>query len=922
MERRGWQQRGGETRDRKNSHIAAANAGARHSGSHAVSRDANAVGKPRHNGVLYDFGAAFPVDLETYGVGLLLLSTAFIWIIITTCIAFLLLANFSSFGVLFFAFTGVAFVSALTGFAATVFHHEQGSIFVAFLALLAILLIYSGYLTFDLFLLCSKCFDNFDFAVANTIVKIAVLHTLIQCHGACLLTIRRPVYSTIVRLLRTLCSFSTLFFVFNFMFLSTLISQIISGWSLTVAYKFGSLEMPQGNKRVDHCKTEFYALKLFCNSVMVNVFLICNYIRYQENVVWFPEVTQPWLQELLPRYAKVMKSSVVISVLSLLFCGASFTIISPEILVQVVKNSTVGVFEMFAAGNQECFRQDLVEEILVNGSNLGVMFDHAVSIFIHNLVLSFLYLGSTEVRNVIIFKIPGLFSDETGGFRLPVHLSAMIQYNYFATLASWLRSPSRISKSTNYDRDHGGYWFNMNNNGVSGNGAVGKGISARARPLTSRKRLLAAISVVPEGSMSEDLLRCDVSKTVRAGQSTSSIWRILMINSRSRFRSILEERVEAGVDATNGARVVKPLSFHSQLMRALGFLKIRNLARYDPVGLMTMLLDGTQRSATNEFAGNLGMKSISSNPFHSWVEIVQIGTATIDSLSLNLQLVSRIKPLVAAPKQHTYLNKGGTEKSAGNMTRVAKRAEEWMLQEKSLARRKIVRKALGYKYIPNWCRGILWLKDEWQEIDPVQTHKRIIDDISVLQQEMGVKGSTSSSVKNMKGTLQGNLFARTPSQISNALFADIQVLLWIIDAITEAAATAAARGHDGRADEAWKVHYVRGTLSGSKLDFNIQKLGRQYHGIVHQTVPVILCSFLECLISLEDFVSSPSFVGQAGAPIELEGNQLSRPHAIVLNDALTRGVKRIIIAFYEHLGSFTFPPEYATRIAKFARFQE
>ena len=359
-----------------------------------------------------------------------------------------------------------------TGFAATVFRHEQGSIFVAFLALLAILLIYSGYFPFDLFLLCSKCFDNFDFAGASTIVKVAVLHTLIQCHGACLLTIRRPVYSTIVRLLRTLCSLSTLFFIFNFMFLSTIISRIISGWSLTVAYKFGSLEMSQGSKRVDHCKMEFYALKLFCNSVMVNVFLICNYIRFQENVVWFPEVTQPWLQELLPRYAKVMKSSVVIGVLSLLFCAASFTIISPEILVQVVKNSTVGVGEMFALGNQECFRQDLVEEILVNGSNLQVMFDHAVSIFIHNLVLSFLYLGSTEVRNVIIFKIPGLFSDETGGFRLPVHSSAMIQYNFF--LRQWHHGSEvqvALPKSTKYDRDHGGYCFNMNDNGVSGNGA-------------------------------------------------------------------------------------------------------------------------------------------------------------------------------------------------------------------------------------------------------------------------------------------------------------------------------------------------------------------------------------------------------------------------------------------------------------------
>ena len=358
----------------------------------------------------------------------------------------------------------------------------------------------------------------------------------------------------------------------------------------------------------------------------------------------------------------------------------------------------------------------------------------------------------------------------------------------------------------------------MNDKGASRN-ASGKGIATGASSLTSRKRLLAAISVVAEGSMVEDLLCCDISKAVIADQSTSSIWRILMINSRSRFRSILEERVEAGIDATNGARVVKPLGFYSQLMRALAFLKIRNLARYDPVGLMTMLLDDSQRGAKGGLVGSPEMESISRNPFHSWVEIVQIGTAAIDSLSLDLQLVSRIKPLVAAPKRHAYLNKGGTERSAGNMTKVARRAEEWMLQEKSLARRKIVRKALGYKYIPSWCRGILWLKDEWQEIDPVQTHKRIIDDISVFRKELGAKSSNVPSAKNIKGTLQGNLFARTPSQINSALFADIQLLLYLIDAITEAAATAAARGHDGRADEAWKASLCKGWTVKIKIRF-------------------------------------------------------------------------------------------------------
>ena len=247
--------------------------------------------------MFYNFGAAFPVDVETYGVGLLLVSTAFIWIIITTCIAFLFLGNFSSFGMLYFAFTGAAVVSVFTGFAATVFRNENGSIFVAVAALLMVLLVYSGYLSLDLYLLCSKFINKFDFAVANTIVKVAVLHTIIQCHGACLLTIRSPAFSDCSSTKNTMLLIDALFYI-NFMFLATLVSQIISGWSLSYAREFDSLEKSQDNKRVDHCKMEFYALKLFCNSVMVNIFLIYNYIRFQENVVWFPEVTQPWLREL------------------------------------------------------------------------------------------------------------------------------------------------------------------------------------------------------------------------------------------------------------------------------------------------------------------------------------------------------------------------------------------------------------------------------------------------------------------------------------------------------------------------------------------------------------------------------------------------------------------------------------------------
>ena len=97
---------------------------------------------------------------------------------------------------------------------------------------------------------------------------------------------------------------------------------------------------------------------------MVNIFLIYNYIRFQENVVWFLSNTT-WLRE-LSRYAKVMRSSAGISVFVLLVYMALFKIISAEFLANG-KDPMTGVFEMLALESEACSDQDLVEEILVNG---------------------------------------------------------------------------------------------------------------------------------------------------------------------------------------------------------------------------------------------------------------------------------------------------------------------------------------------------------------------------------------------------------------------------------------------------------------------------------------------------------------------------------------------------------------------------
>eukprot|EP00943_MAST-04B_sp_MAST-4B-sp1_P005076 g5076.t1 len=604
----------------------------------------------------------------------------------------------------------------------------------------------------------------------------------------------------------------------------------------------------------------------------------------------------------------------------------------PEIFIKIIQQFSVTTYEpIFEPNIGECLNDGLLEEINVNGYKLNVILSHCTSIFVHNVVLCFIYLGSVEVRQVVIFKIPGLFSDEALTFKVPIYLDAVRNYNLSARTSAWFQRYGIYDNNNNRIGNTDERYANRSNRKYR-NDRLRNGSLRNIQTLTSRESLLAAISIASEGSINDDILNCDISNKIKVDRSTNSVWRILMISARLRFSTVLEERVEAGINGNANARVVKSLGLYPQLVRGLAFLKIRNLARYDPIGLLTMLLDqnvnvtSTYENDMSEDRHKIG--SISLNPFHSWIEIVRIGTASIDSLSLNLQLVCKIRPLLAAPMKHAYLSKSDTEKARANMTKVAKRAASWMVQEKSSDRRRMARKVMCYKYLPSWCRGILWFNDEWQELDPVQTHKRVLDDLSVIddlleQRKNNILLNNNESNNNgVLGTLDGNIFTRTPSQITNALFADTQLLTWIVDALTEAAAMAANRGHDGRADEAWKMHYARHTLSRSNLKLDVQKIGRQYHGIVHQTVPTILCSLLECLMSIETFVSSPAFVGQNGAPTELEGNQLTRPQAIILADTITRGIKRIVIAFYEHLGAFSFPPEYAIRLAKYARFKE
>ena len=149
---------------------------------------------------------------------------------------------------------------------------------------------------------------------------------------------------------------------------------------------------------------------------------------------------------------------------------------------------------IFESNIGQCTDEGLVEEILVNGSKLKFILSHLTSIFLHNVVSCFIYLGSAEVRRVIIFKIPGLFSDEALTFNLPIYKNALLTYNLSAKTSSWFQQIKNIGGNsfTNQRYDAFDRLNNFDTRSAIGKNSINNSVGG----ITSRESLLAAISIV------------------------------------------------------------------------------------------------------------------------------------------------------------------------------------------------------------------------------------------------------------------------------------------------------------------------------------------------------------------------------------------------------------------------------------------
>lgn len=141
-----------------------------------------------------------------------------------------------------------------------------------------------------------------------------------------------------------------------------------------------------------------------------------------------------------------------------------------------------------------------------------------------------------------------------------------------------------------------------------------------------------------------------------------------------------------------------------------------------------------------------------------------------------------------------------------------------------------------------------------------------------------------------KGLIGGSVCFRSPQEETQALFADLQTDLLIIEAMTNAAC---------RASKLRNVHQTS----------------------ILNTLPTMLCSLIANLLAVRAYERSPSFMGQNGQAPELRTHLLSRPQPKALSFVLERAIYNIVVNYFNHLSRFEFPEEYQSILQEFASFQ-
>ncbi|KAL6079684.1 Nuclear pore complex subunit [Balamuthia mandrillaris] len=175
----------------------------------------------------------------------------------------------------------------------------------------------------------------------------------------------------------------------------------------------------------------------------------------------------------------------------------------------------------------------------------------------------------------------------------------------------------------------------------------------------------------------------------------------------------------------------------------------------------------------------------------------------------------------------------------------------------------------------------------------IQTVKALREEENIAKRKGEVASSVISRSKAGPGlfkSLRQRLFQLNDQQRTQQLFAEYNLLLWSIKALSQMVCKSRAEDRYG------VVQTSEGVL-------------------------ISLQSLVACLLAVEEYVEQPCDVPFSSSS-PLEGHRLVRPQPHAVITATQDAIYGIVTAFYEHLASLKLPPRYSQKLQHFVEFEE
>lgn len=332
-----------------------------------------------------------------------------------------------------------------------------------------------------------------------------------------------------------------------------------------------------------------------------------------------------------------------------------------------------------------------------------------------------------------------------------------------------------------------------------------------------------------------------------------SFWKGLSSLYEARYAAVLQ--AVYSIDAMEQGKAFKDrksLPGKDHLLRVRSFIELKEVSKlYDPKKNTELLVP----SETG--------KAIKNNDFQ-WIDLLSSLTAVIDSLSISVQVASKMHAIHPTPprsEKTTALMLGPSPKKIASLTKDQKIAYEW--EAEMAAHKYRTRQWITYGW---WYSQLLC---EFYEYDPLNAYR--------LEKEKIHNPNATVLRDSLSKSIPWTI--RTPSEQTDAIFADYVVIICAIDSI--------------------------------KILFEKSYEGNQPHQIVIHSVPMTLICLSNCFRSINEYEKSAVFGNSYGSG----GSMMHLRYVVKLvKKSLRDSITSIVNSSREQLKFFEFPPEISKTV--------